>query len=213
MKTQPEKTKFFLRKVQFLGNVVSKNGIQPVKKRVTDLKSLKSPENKRDVMRVLGCLGFYSRFIKKLHVDCKPFYDLTRTENNLVWKAEHEKLFNDIKNRITEDTILAIPDTKHPFHVHIDVSSIEVGSTLIQDISEGIPQKLVYDKGSACLNQDFASYIHELGITPAPRTAHAPWTNGKVDIQNKHLGAHFKFFLENARGKWDEPGTKICFFS
>ena len=67
-----------------------------------------------------------------------------------------------------------------------------------------MPQKLVYDKGSAFMNQDFASYIHELGITPAPRTAYAPWTNGKVQIQNEHLGEHFRIFLEQARGKWDE---------
>ena len=32
LKAQPEKTKFFLRKVQFLGHVVDKDGIQPVKK-------------------------------------------------------------------------------------------------------------------------------------------------------------------------------------
>ena len=32
LKAQPEKTKFFLRKVQFLGHVVGKDGIQPVKK-------------------------------------------------------------------------------------------------------------------------------------------------------------------------------------
>ena len=137
LKAQPEKTKFFLRKIQFLGHVVGKDGIQPVKKRVADLKALKSPENKRDVMRVLGCLGFYSMYIKNLHVDCKPFYDLTRTETKFVWTTEHEKLFNDIKNRISEDTILAIPDTKYPFHVHVDVSSIGVGSILIQEFPEG----------------------------------------------------------------------------
>ena len=68
-------------------------------------------------------------------------------------------------------------------------------------LSFGLPQKLVYDKGSAFMNQDFTSYIHELGITPAPRTAYSPWTNGKVEIQNKHLGAHFRIFLEQARGK------------
>ena len=78
LKAQPEKTKFFSRKVQFLGHVVGKDGIQPVKKRVEDLKALKTPENKRDVMRVLGCLGFYSMYITNLHVDSKPFYDLRK---------------------------------------------------------------------------------------------------------------------------------------
>ena len=42
-------------------------------KKVQDLKDLKSPGNKRDVMRISGSLGFYSTFIKNLHVDSKPF--------------------------------------------------------------------------------------------------------------------------------------------
>ena len=55
-----------------------------------------------------------------------------------------------------------------------------------------MPQKLVYDKASAFMNQEFTSYIHELGITPATRTAYSTystWTNGKVETQNRHLGA------------------------
>ena len=38
----------------------------------------------------------------------------------------------------------------------------------------GIPQKLVYDKGTALMNEDFTSWLHELGITHAPRTAYSP---------------------------------------
>ena len=69
----------------------------------------------------------------------------------------------------------------------------------------------MYDKGLAFMNQDFTSYIHELGITPAPPTACSPWTNGKVEIQNKHLGAHFQNFLQQARVKWDELAPKFAF--
>ncbi len=122
LKAAPDKTMFFLRKVKFLGHVISEAGIQPVAKRVQDLKKLKSPENKRDVMRVLGCIGFYSNYIKNLHVDCKPFYDLIKEETTFSWTSEHEKLFDDIKSRISTDTILAIPSTKYPFHIHVDSS-------------------------------------------------------------------------------------------
>ena len=83
LKAQSEKTKFFLRKVQFLGHVEGKDGMQPVKRRVADLKALKSLENKRDVMRVIGYLGFYSMYINNLIVDCQPFFELTRTETKL----------------------------------------------------------------------------------------------------------------------------------
>jgi len=72
LKAAPDKTFFFLKKVRFLGHVISPEGIQPIAKRVKDLKNLKSPESKRDVMKVLGCLGFYCCYIKNLHVDSQP---------------------------------------------------------------------------------------------------------------------------------------------
>ena len=124
LKAAPEKTFFFFKKVKFLGHVISSEGIQPIAKRVKDLKNLKSPESKRDVMRVLGCLGFYSCYIKNLHVDSKPFYDLIRDSTSFHWTEEHEKIFQMIKDRISEDTILAIPSTEYPFHIHVDSSNV-----------------------------------------------------------------------------------------
>ena len=136
LKAAPNKTKLFLRKVQFLGHIVSDKGIQPFAKKVQDLKDLKSPENKRDVMRVLGSLGFYSTFIKNLHVDSKPFYELLRDDVPFKWTKEHEELFRNIKDRISE-TILAVPNPKYPFHIHVDSSSIGTGSILVQEVLSG----------------------------------------------------------------------------
>ena len=58
LKAVPDKTFFFLKKVKFLGHVFSPEGIQPIAKRVKDLKNLKSPECNCDVMEVLGCSDF-----------------------------------------------------------------------------------------------------------------------------------------------------------
>ena len=71
LKAALEKTFLFLKEVKFLGHVISSAGIQPIAKRVKDLKNLKSPECKRDVLKVLGCLGFCSCYNKNLHVDSK----------------------------------------------------------------------------------------------------------------------------------------------
>ena len=73
LKAALDKTFFFLKKLKFLGHVISPDGIQPIAKRVDTLRNLKSPQSKRDVMKVLGCLGFYSCYIKNLHVDSQPF--------------------------------------------------------------------------------------------------------------------------------------------
>ena len=128
----PDKTLFLLTKVKFLSNVISPNGIQPIAKRVKDLKTLKSPESKRDVMKVLGCLGFCGCYMKSLHVDSQPFYDLIKDSTPFDWTHEHEKLFQEIKDRINEDTILAVPSTDYPFHIYVGSSNVGTGCILIQ---------------------------------------------------------------------------------
>ena len=137
LKAAPDKTFFFLKKVKFLGHVISPDGIQPIAKRVDALRNLKSPQSKRDVMKVLGCLGFYSCYIKNLHVDSQPFYDLIKDSSPFQWTEEHETLFNSIKERIHKDTVLAVPSTEYPFHIHVDSSNVGAGCILIQQFPEG----------------------------------------------------------------------------
>ena len=65
--------------------------------------------------------------------------------------------------------------------------------------------------GSAFMNQDITSFIHELGVTHAQRTAFSPWTNEKPEVHKKHSSAHFRIFLEQAQGRWDEPAPQFAF--
>ena len=46
-------------------------------------------------MRILGSLGFYSTFIKNLHVFLKSFYELLRDTVPFKWIKEHEKFFSE----------------------------------------------------------------------------------------------------------------------
>ena len=137
LKAAPNKTFFFLKKIKFLGHVISPDGIQPIAKQVKDLKNLKSPESKRDVMKVLGCLGFYSCYIRNLQVDSQTFYNLIKDSNPFHWTHEHEKLLQSIKDRISEDTVLAVPSTGNPFHIHVESSNVRTGCILIQQFPQG----------------------------------------------------------------------------
>ena len=88
-------------------------------------------------MKVLGCLGFYSRYIKNFHVDSQPFYDLIKDSTPFHWIHEHEKVFQSIKDRISEVTFLAVPSTDYPFHLDVNSSNVGSGCNLIQQFSEG----------------------------------------------------------------------------
>ena len=134
LKAAPDKTFFFSKKVKFLGHVISPEGIQHIAKRVKDLKDLKSPESKRDVIKVLGCLGFYICYIKNLHVSSQPFYGFIKESTPFHWTHEHKKLFQSIKKRISEDTV---PSTDYPFHIHVDSSNVGTGCISTQQFPEG----------------------------------------------------------------------------
>ena len=127
LKAAPDKTHFFLRKLKFLGHFISEQGIQLLAKRVKDLQNLKSPESKRDVMKILGCLGFYSCYIKNLHVDSQFSYELIKDTSPFKGTDHHEELFEEIKTRISEDTVLVVPSTEYPYHIHVDSSNVGTG--------------------------------------------------------------------------------------
>ena len=97
LKAARDKTFLFLKKGKFLGQVISPEGIQPLAKRVKDLKNLKSHGGKRDVMKVLGCLRLYKCYVKNIHVYSQPFYDLIKDSTPFHWTHERENYSNQKK--------------------------------------------------------------------------------------------------------------------
>ena len=73
---------------------------------------------------------------KNLHVDSGPFYELTKKDTNSCWNQEHEDIFQEIKKWISEDTVLAVPSTKYPFHIHVDSFNVGTGCILKQQFHE-----------------------------------------------------------------------------
>ena len=88
-------------------------------------------------MKVLGCLGFYSCYIKNLHVEGQPVFELIKETTPFNWTDQHEKIFKENKIRISEDTILPVPSTKYPFHIQVDSYNVGTGCILVQQLLEG----------------------------------------------------------------------------
>ena len=131
LKAAPDKTFFFLRKVKFLGHVVSKDGLSPIASRIDDIKKLKSPESKTEVLGVLGVMGFYSTYIINFHVDAKCLYELANSSDKFQWLPCHEEVFQKLKDKFCHDISNAIPNVNYPFHIHADSSNVGTGCILI----------------------------------------------------------------------------------
>ena len=76
--------------------------------------------------------------------------------------------------------------------------------------SFGIPQSIVHDRGTAFINTEFINWTEESGITLRPRTAHSPWTNGKIETQNQHIARYWRIFLNDAGNNWSSLAPKFA---
>ena len=88
LKVSLEKTFFFLQQVNFLRTHSLEQGDTTYCQKSPRFKNLKTPENKRDVMGVIGSFGWYIHYIKNLRVNCKPLYELTHDITPFHWTNE-----------------------------------------------------------------------------------------------------------------------------
>jgi len=66
----------------------------------------------KDVSKVrafMGLSGYYRRFVKDFSVIAAPLYALTQKGAEFCWTTECQEVFDELKQRLTSEPILALP--------------------------------------------------------------------------------------------------------
>jgi hypothetical protein len=87
------KFEFWLTEVQFLGHVVSSEGIFMDPSKVREVLDWKLPSIVHHVRSFLGLVGYYRRFILNFSKIAKHITDLLKKEEKFVWNAERDEAF------------------------------------------------------------------------------------------------------------------------
>ena len=119
LKLAPEKSFFMLLKVKFHGHEIGYNTIKPIHSKIAAIHKVLSPTSKVALMSFIGAFNFYTKFLEKLHINLKPFYDLLHENTLWKWTDEHESLFQKLEMSLTSERELTIPNTKHPFFLQL----------------------------------------------------------------------------------------------
>ena len=75
---KPSKCAFYKESIEFLGFVISKDGIQMDSERVKTIKDWEAPKTYRDVQVFLGFCNFYRRFIRNYSAIAQPLTGLLK---------------------------------------------------------------------------------------------------------------------------------------
>ena len=141
LKLKPKKCHLFKESVVYLGHLVSASGIQTNPETVRAVQSYPVPKTEKELRSFLGVCGYYRRFIRNFAQLCSPLYSLysaekkckiAKTEIVSRWTAEHQSIFDQLKEKLTNAPVLGFPNFDLPFIVETDASLKGLGAILAQ---------------------------------------------------------------------------------
>jgi hypothetical protein len=129
---KPEKCEFHTTETEFLGFIISHNGISMDPRKVQTIQDWETPENVHDVQVFLGFANFYRRFIKGYSRVCRPLFKLLQKNYKFCWSPEAQNTFQQLKERFTSAPILKYFEPSLPSTLEVDSSDTVTSGVLLQ---------------------------------------------------------------------------------
>ena len=77
LKLNREKCNFFKSHIQYLGHLISGEGIKPLPEKLESIKEMPPPTTPKEVKQFLGLIGYYRKFVPRFADIARPLTNLT----------------------------------------------------------------------------------------------------------------------------------------
>lgn len=165
---KPEKCKFEVQEVEYLGHVVAPGQVRMDPTKMEGVAQWKTPTNISEVRQFLGFANFYRRFIKDFSHIAAPLTKLTSIKNDhtlpwaTIWTATQQEAFDVLKKTITSAPVVAIPTDDAPFHLQTDALQFAIGAELSQ-LQNGLWHPVAFfSKSLSPAERNYEIYDREL---------------------------------------------------
>ncbi|CAI7919746.1 unnamed protein product [Closterium sp. NIES-54] len=132
------KSKFALKKVQFLGHMVSAQGVHVDPKKIEAVRTWKTPENVKELQQFLGFANYYNRFVPQYAKIAIPLTNLLKKNTPFKWEDVQQQAMEQLKTALTSAPVLILPDPEKDYVIEADASDQAVGAVLMQDQGKGL---------------------------------------------------------------------------
>jgi RNase H-like domain found in reverse transcriptase/Reverse transcriptase (RNA-dependent DNA polymerase)/Integrase zinc binding domain len=133
LKVNVKKSFFAQSELEYLGYWITRDGIQPVKKKVDAILNIAPPKNRKELRSFIGLVNYYrDMWAHRSHV-LAPLTSLTSSETKWEWTENQQLAFDKVKAIVGRQVMLAFPDFSLPFHINTDASHHQLGAVISQN--------------------------------------------------------------------------------
>jgi hypothetical protein len=94
---------------------------------------LSPPKTKHLLRHLLGTINYYRDMWQNRSHMKAPLTGLVSPLVKYKWRKEQPEAFDDIKQNVSQETLLAFPDFEKDIHVYTDASKKKLASVIMQE--------------------------------------------------------------------------------
>jgi hypothetical protein len=145
LKVNADKSTFCALEIEYLGYVLTKDGIKPQSNKVQAILVIQPPKGVKQLRHFLGMVQYYCDLWARRSNMLTPLTTLVqgggqtkitklKGTNKVPWHWDevHQRAFDHVKATITKDIVLAYPDYSEVFEIYTDASSKQLGAVTTQ---------------------------------------------------------------------------------
>jgi hypothetical protein len=146
LKVNAAKSLFCAHEIEYLGYIITREGIKPQLKKVQAILTLNLPNNVKELRYFLEMVQYYRDMWARCSEMLAALTDLVgecrETKTTRInktkkkpwrWDPIHQQAFDDVKAAIAKKAVLVYPDFLKPFEIYTDTSSMQLGTVITQD--------------------------------------------------------------------------------
>ena len=117
LKLKLEKCCFFKKHIQYLGHLISADGIQPLPEKLESIAKMPAPKNPKEVKQFRGLVGYYRKFVPRFADISRVLTHLTKKGRRIQMDTRVREMFPDTERILKTGTDTQIPRPPSKLHI------------------------------------------------------------------------------------------------
>lgn len=202
LKLNPKKCRLFREEVEYLGHIVSRDGVRTDPQKTSAVTNWPTPRTRKELRSFLGLCSYYRKFVRDFATIAAPLHTLTKEKQPFVWDEACDRAFQNLKEALTSTSVLKYPDPRKEFVLDTDASNHGIGAVLSQ--REGAQERVVafYSRALTSPEKNYCATRKELlAIVDAVRHFHHYLYGAPFIIRTDHSALQWLKTLKDQEGQ------------